>query len=239
MKQHLPRLWAFLKQRFAPKQYLGLHLTIGFAISLAGLWGLAGITEDVVTKEPITQFDLRVLEWLRAHSTPLGDMVFTAISLLGSPLAMAILALTVGLWLIRRRKWTILVVWLIAVLGGQVLAIAFKLIIHRPRPPGAAAFLHNMSWSFPSGHAMGSLIGYGMLSYLAIILWLHRHGWQIALAAGAVLLILLIGVSRLYLGVHYFSDVLAGYSGAVLWLSVCISALEVVRRRGQLKGASV
>jgi undecaprenyl-diphosphatase len=239
MSQHFPRVCAFLKQRFARRQYLGLHLTIGFAICLAGLWVLAGITEDVVTRDAITRFDPMLLEWLRAHSTPLGDRVFSAISLLGSPLAMAIIALAVGIWLIMQREWTVLAVWLIAMVGGQVLAMAFKLVIQRPRPPGAAAFLHNMSWSFPSGHAMGSLIGYGMLSYLAIILWVHRRGWQIAIAVGAIVLVLLIGLSRLYLGVHYFSDVMAGYSGAVLWLSACISALEVVRRRGQLRGASV
>jgi undecaprenyl-diphosphatase len=239
MTQRVPRALAFLKRRFAPGQYLGLHLTIGFAISLAGLWGFAAITEDVVTSDAITRFDLTLHDWLRAHSTPLGDRVFAAVSLLGSPVAIGILVLAVAIWLITRHRWTILIAWLVALVGGQALALAFKLVIQRPRPPGAAAFLHSMTWSFPSGHAMGSLIGYGMLSYLAIILWVHRRGWQIAVAVGAAVLILLIGVSRLYLGVHYFSDVLAGYSGAVLWLAICISALELLRLREESRGEGV
>src|SRR2546422_3373483 len=104
--------------------------------------------------------------------------------------------------------------------------------IRRPRPPYAAAFLHHYSWSFPSGHAMGSLIGYGMLAYVLAVLWIHRRSAQISVVLGAALLILAIGLSRLYLGVHYFSDVMGGYAAGLLWLSACISGLEVARRWG-------
>jgi len=104
-----------------------------------------------------------------------------------------------------------------------------KLVIRRPRPPGAAALLQHFSWSFPSGHAMASLIGYGMLAYVLTLLWIHRRSAQIAVVLGAALLIIAIGFSRLYLGVHYFSDVVGGYAAGVLWLSACISGLEVAR----------
>jgi undecaprenyl-diphosphatase len=136
----------------------------------------------------------------------------------------------VGLVLAARREWILLGGWLAAFAGGGLLDGVLKLVIRRPRPPYADAFLQHFSWSFPSGHAMGSLIGYGMLAYVLMLLWIHRRSAQIAVALGAALLIVAIGLSRLYLGVHYFSDVVGGYAAGVLWLSACISGVEVARR---------
>jgi len=136
----------------------------------------------------------------------------------------------VALLLAARREWIVLAGWLAAFAGGGLLDVVLKLVIRRPRPPGAAAFLQHFSWSFPSGHAMASLIGYGMLAYVLTLLWIHRRSAQIAVVLGAALLIIVIGFSRLYLGVHYFSDVVGGYAAGVLWLSACISGLEVARR---------
>ncbi len=227
-----PRARTFVAARFARGEYLGLHLTIGFVLSLAGLWLFGGVTEDVIHHDPLTQFDVRLLDWVHAHATPAGYAVSNAISLLGSPVAMTVLALGVALLLGVRRRWTVLAGWAAAFAGGGLLNEILKLVIRRPRPPYAAAFLHDYSWSFPSGHAMGSLIGYGMLAYLLVVLWIHRRGMQISIILGAALLIVAIGLSRLYLGVHYFSDVVGGYAAGVLWLSACISGLEVARRWG-------
>jgi len=230
LKVRYPHAWTFAAARFARGEYLGLHLTIGLAISLAGLWLFGGVTEDVIHHDPLTQFDATLLEWVHAHATPAGYAVFNAISLLGSPVTLTILALGVGLLLAARRQWILLGGWLAAFAGGGLLDAVLKLVIRRPRPPYAAAFLHHNSWSFPSGHAMGSLIGYGMLAYLLVVLWTHRRGTRISIVLGAALLIVAIGLSRLYLGVHYFSDVVGGYAAGVLWLSACISGLEVARR---------
>ena len=215
--------------RFARGEYLGLHLTLGLVISLAGLWVFAGVTEDVIHHDPLTQFDVALLDWLHARATATGYAVFNAISLLGSPVTLTILALAVALLLAARRELIVLAGWLAAFAGGGLLDVVLKLVIRRPRPPGAAAFLQHFSWSFPSGHAMASLIGYGVLAYVLTLLWIHRRSAQIAVVLGAALLIIAIGFSRLYLGVHYFSDVVGGYAAGVLWLSACISGLEVAR----------
>lgn len=219
----------FAAARFARGEYLGLHLTIGLLVSLTGLALFASLTEDVVEHERLTQFDLTLLYWLQAHATPLGRAVFTWISYSGSFPAMAGLALAGCLVLALRRRWIMLIGWGTAFAGGGLLDGLLKLAIQRPRPPTTAAALVH-SWSFPSGHAMGSLIGYGMLAYLLVSLWRHRRRVQVAILAGAAALILAIGVSRLYLGVHYFSDVVGGYAAGVLWLSTCVSGLEVARR---------
>jgi len=230
LRVRYPRAWTFVAARFARTEYLGLHLTIGFLISLAGLWLFGGITEDVIHHDPLTQFDVTLLNWVHARATPAGYAIFNAISLLGSPVTMSVLALGVALLLAVRRQWILFGGWLAAFAGGGLLDEGLKLVIRRPRPPYAAAFLHHASWSFPSGHAMGSLIGYGMLAYVLVVLWIHPRRTQISVVLGAALLIGAIGLSRLYLGVHYFSDVVGGYAAGLLWLSACISGLEVARR---------
>ena len=225
-----PRTWTFVAARFARGEYLGLHLTVGLAVSLAGLWLFSEITEDVIRHDPLTQFDVTLLTWLRAHATPTGYAIFNTISVLGSSMAMAVLALGVGILLAAQRRWIVLGGWAAAFAGGAILDVVLKLVIRRPRPPDAADFLSGASWSFPSGHAMGSLIAYGMLAYiLLVVVRIRGRGAQIAVVLGAALLIVAIGSSRLYLGVHYFSDVVGGYAAGVLWLSACISGLEGLR----------
>ena len=230
LKVRYPRAWTFVAARFARGEYLGLHLTSGLAISVAGLWLFGAITEDVIHHDPLTQFDVTLLEWFHAHATPSGYAIFNAITVLGSPVTLSVLALGVGLLLAIRRQWILLGGWLAAFAGGGLLDEVLKLVIQRPRPPYASAFLHHYSWSFPSGHAMGSLIGYGMLAYVLVVLWIRGRRAQVSVVLGAALLIVAIGLSRLYLGVHYFSDVVGGYAAGVLWLSACISGVDVARR---------
>jgi len=228
-KVRFARVWTFITARFARGQYLGLHLTIGFLISALGLWIFLGVTEDVIHHDPITQFDLTLLNWLQAHRGATGDHVFRAISALGSPLVMVILALGVAVILGTRKQGLLLQGWVTAFLGGSLLNTVLKHAIHRPRPHTVPMAVYH-SWSFPSGHAMGSLIGYGMLAYVLVLLGPRSSGARLAIVGGAAILVLAIGLSRLYLGAHYFSDVVGGFGAGMLWLSACISGLEVTRR---------
>src|SRR5437763_1284520 len=229
LKTRHPRMWKFVAARFARGEYLGLHLTVGLAISLLGLWIFAGLTEDVIHQDPITRFDLTLVDWLRTHVGPRGLGIARALSALGSAYVMLGLALGVAFVLAMGRHGLLLEGWIIAFLGGAVLNTALKTAIHRPRPEHST-ILSSQSWSFPSGHAMESLIAYGMLAYLLVVLVPGAHKRRFIIVLSTSLLVLGIGWSRLYLGVHYFSDVVGGYAGGVLWLSACISGLEVSRR---------
>jgi undecaprenyl-diphosphatase len=231
LRESHPRAWDFIVRRFEPGEYLGLHLTFGLMISCGALWLFGGVTEDVIHHDPLTQFDLTLLDWLHMHTAPIGFRIFTAISWLGSPVLMATLAILVALVLAVRRYWLLFIGWTASLAGAGVLAVALKHIIQRPRPIYAAAFLPSYSYSFPSGHAMGSLIGYGMLAYLLVVFWAKRRQVRIAIIVAAGLLVSAIGFSRLYLGVHYFSDVIGGYAGGLVWLSACVTALELSRRQ--------
>ena len=140
--QKHPRIWMFFADRFARGEYLGLHLTIGLVLSAAGLWLFAGVTEDVIHHDPLTRFDVTVLRLLRDHATNLGDRIFSAITLLGSPLAMAVLGVVVAAVLAIKRQWILLAGWFAAFAGAGILTAALKTVIRRPRPFGAEVFLH-------------------------------------------------------------------------------------------------
>ena len=156
--------------------------------------------------ETINHLDAWLLAWMQQHATPTGIRVAAAISLLGSPVAMWILALSLGSVLVRGRRWVLLAGWIAAVGGGSLLELGFKALIHRPRPPNALAHLYHPSWSFPSGHALGSLIGFGMLAYVLLHLWIRRPRSRVCVVVG--------------------SGLLGG-----TWLFICIASVEVARRR--------
>lgn len=233
LREHYPVLRRFLAARFARGEYLGLHLTIGFLVSLVGLVLFSIITHDVIRHRAITELDVRLTDFLHSHGTLFGYGFWAVISSLGGGFTLSILGLGVALLLALRHRWVVLAGWGAAVIGSGLLDGALKLAIRRPRPELAATFLSKLSWSFPSGHSMASLVVYGMLAYLVIVAVKGRKRIQLAAALCAILLILAIGFSRLYLGVHYFSDVVGGFTAGALWLSACVSGLEVARR---LKG---
>jgi len=191
---------------------------------------LGTISARITAQDPLTRFDQSVLETLHRESSPTGVGVATFISRMGSPMMMTALAFAGALLLAALGEWVVLGGWAAAFAGASLIDHWLKLTIHRPRPVYAAALLHNPSWSFPSGHAMGSLVGYGMLAYVLMLLARGKRDTQRWIAAAAAALIVAIGVSRLYLGVHYFSDVVGGYAAGLLWLSACVCAVELGRR---------
>jgi undecaprenyl-diphosphatase len=222
---------AFADERFVRGEYLGLHLAVGFLVSVCALLLFGLITEDVVHHEPLTAVDLAFNAWTRSHATPLGDRVAIAISFVGGPECMTFIAVAVALVLVYRREWIVLSGWSAAFAVGSVLDWLLKRIIRRPRPVGADRFLHGDSFSFPSGHAMGSLIGFAMLAYVLVRFWPPARRHPVLVMSVAAVLFLLVGWSRLYLGVHYLSDVVAGFAAGTLWVTACMAAIEMANAR--------
>jgi membrane-associated phospholipid phosphatase len=231
-RERHPRAWVFLAQRFSRTEYLGLHLTLGLMLSLGALWLFAGISEDVIHHDPLTQFDLTVANVLHRQGTPVRIEMAKAISRLGSPGFVTAWSLVVCVVLLKERQRVLLIGWIAALAGGGLLDQGLKLAFRRPRPTWEAPYLVAHGWSFPSGHAMGSLVAYGMLAYV-LVLHLRSRAARTAVIVGAVVLVLAIGFTRLFLGVHFFSDVIAGYAGGTVWLAACVSGLEVIRRKGR------
>ena len=224
--------WLF--RRLTPGQYLGLHLTLGLAASAGCLWLFGGLAEDVLTGDPLVRFDGAVADYLHSSATPALTTFFLTVTAFGSVQAIALLGLLVSALLARKRRWTSLAIWLAAIGGAAVLNRVLKAFFERPRPFFDHPLLVESTYSCPSGHAMGALVAYGMLAYFAVLALGTWRG-RVAVVLAAVLLVLLIGLSRLYLGVHYFSDVAAGYAAGGLWLSALITASETVRRANAAK----
>jgi membrane protein DedA with SNARE-associated domain/membrane-associated phospholipid phosphatase len=235
LRERHPKAWSFVARRFAATEYLGLHLTVGLGLSLGALWLFGGIAEDVIHHDPLTQFDLTVADAFHRHASPMGVATAQGASLLGSPAVVAAWGLVVVVLLLVRRQYLLLGGWIAALAGVGLLDVALKQVVHRTRPTWDVPLVTARGWSFPSAHAMGSLVAYGMLAYL-LVREVHGRRPRVAVITCATLLILWIGLSRMYLGVHYFSDVIGGYAAGVVWLAACISGLEVVRRRPRSLG---
>jgi membrane protein DedA with SNARE-associated domain/membrane-associated phospholipid phosphatase len=222
----------WLLRRLRPGQYLGLHLTLGLLAAAGSLWLFGGLVEDLLTGDPIVRFDRVVDDYLHSHATAPLTTFFLVVTAFGSLEAMVFLGVVVAAVLARGRRWTLLGTWLAAVVGSAVLDWLLKGLFQRPRPHFAHPLVVETSYSFPSGHAMESFVAYGMLAYFAV---LALRSWEarVAVVCGAALLVVLIGFSRMYLGVHYFSDVIAGYAAGGVWLSALITGAETIRRGGK------
>lgn len=229
-EQH-PRSWTFLGRRLSPHGYLGLHLTLGLLLTVLAVNLFAGIADVVIEDHSVTQFDQTLAVALHKNAIPGEVAFFNLITNFGGRIATFGLGFAVGIILLIRRHYVLLIGWIVALAGGGIINAILKAYFQRPRPEFDNPFITETNWSFPSGHAMGSVIIYGMLAYFLILL-LNRYMGEIVMM-GTVTLILLIGFSRLFLGVHYFSDVVAGYIAGAGWLAVTISGTEVARRRWQ------
>ncbi len=202
-------------------------LVVGFTLALLAL-AIFGWLAGNVYSEEATILDDSLGAYLHDLSSPALDNAMWFASLVGSltvigPLFVAVTSWL--LWLHRRREALFLTV---ALLGGVALNQTMKAFFHRPRPvlPWAEVI---PEYSFPSGHSMNSFVFYAAL---ALIAWVVLgRGKGIAAFCAATVLVLAVGASRVYLGHHYFSDVLGGYSAGLLWLLISATAVEGGRRQ--------
>lgn len=208
----------------------GLRLGISALIALAALWLFGEVADNVIDQDKLAQFDAQVLVLLAPWRTPTGLAVASVVSRFGTSLVMSAIALVVLLTLHRRNWRAVTVGWVVVFGGGKLVEALLKHTFHRTRPIGALQHLTDPSYSYPSGHAMGAMIGYGLLAYM-VLLRVHRPSARAAVTATAALIILAVGLSRLVLAVHYFTDVVGGYAAGAVWLALSLAAVEATRDR--------
>ena len=220
---------AFLEARLSPTGELGLQLTIGLVLIVLGSWLFGGIAEDVIHRDPLVQVDLAVSQFLHAHAEPPFTTAMLVVSLAGSYLIVGASLVIAGV-LAWRRRWYDFSMLVLAVGGGEVINLLLKALFARHRPVLPEPLLTLMSPGFPSGHAMASMIFYGLIVYF-IVRRVRVWRWRVLAAITGAILIILIGFSRIYLGVQYLSDVLGGYAAGFVWLAFTITGVETLRRR--------
>lgn len=176
----------------------------------------------------VQRIDTGVAEWSASRRTPLASAFFVTLTTAGGPVGMAALvAIVIGILVARRRfRWAAYLA--ITSLGGVLLNQLLKFHFVRQRPDLTVAVLGAMGYSFPSGHTMGATVILGALAYLAAR---SMPGWKSksAVIAALATLAFAVGISRVYLGVHWISDVGAGFAAGLLWLSATTMGYELVR----------
>jgi membrane protein DedA with SNARE-associated domain/membrane-associated phospholipid phosphatase len=204
----------------------------GFLAAILAGWLFGAIAEDVVMKDSLTLYDVAIGKWFLPHATEDSNEFFYIMTQLGSVWAIGGGSLLITSWLVWRKKISSLIVLLASVGGGILLNELLKKIFLRPRPDFVNAFYHETGYSFPSGHSMMSILFYGMAAFL-LANQLKAWKWRVWLGTSAFTLALLIGTSRLALGVHFLTDVLGGWGAGVAWLMTCVIVYELALSRSK------
>jgi undecaprenyl-diphosphatase len=207
---------------------LGIFLIAGIVVAAIATW-LFGEVAEVVMRGDTQAFDVAVLRWLGAHHTKVLDAAMLEITALGTGTVVLMIVAISALFLALTRHHYSAILLLIATFGGLALNLVLKLRFDRPRPDVFVWGTNAVSSSFPSGHAMSATIVYSTVAYLAARL--YKRTWPGVLTMLiAAFVIAAISLSRLYLGVHYPSDVLAGAVIGLGWAAFCMATLEAVQK---------
>jgi membrane-associated phospholipid phosphatase len=201
------------------------------ALGLFSCLGLIGLIEKLVREvweKEAFSFDTTFLLWIHQFANPVADQVMLAITQLGNPNVVIPIAIITLIFLWLDRHYSEAKFFALACLGGAILNTGLKLVFSKPRPALWQRLIVETSYSFPSGHALGALVLYGAIAYLGTAYYPRFAG---LIYGGAIALTVLIGFSRLYLGVHWPTDIIAGYGIGALWLIICIGMLNLQRHK--------
>lgn len=212
----LPRPWLF-----------ALCIALGFTAVLAAGSSFAEITESLHAQAAMGRADQVLTDTLRTSLPASALSAFATVTHLADPVTQTGLCVvgTLGLVALGRR-WLALA-WLTAVAGNGVLNTALKQVFARVRPIHDDGLVRAEGFSFPSGHSSGSIVIFGMLAYLGLRLLPRR--WHLPTLLTFIAMAFTVGVSRVFLRVHFASDVLAGFASGTAWLAVCIGSIELAR----------
>jgi membrane-associated phospholipid phosphatase len=224
-----PVLGRLLVRTLTVARYLGVIAVLGFAFAVGATVLFFELADEIRIGESLAAFDIALSDALRKHLSRDILQAFSLITHLGDVKILTVISALVFGVLFALRKRLLAAAWLIATASGGLLNWILKAIFERSRPVHDHGPTSATGWSFPSGHASGSMLVYGLLTYLIV-----RHvpaKWHIPVALAGVALVIFVGSSRVILQVHYLSDVLAGYASAGAWVAIWIGALEAVRWR--------
>jgi undecaprenyl-diphosphatase len=203
----------------------GLLILGGLTIAIFLTFGFAKIAGTVVEGDT-AGFDNAAMRFMGEHQSPMISRAMVEVTMLGTGIVVAMIigVSALFLWLYDYKNSATLL--LVTTLGGLLLNYVLKLGFDRPRPQFFEWGTHAMTSSFPSGHAMSAAIVYPTVAYLAARVQ-KTHGARIATMLTAAVLVLLVSFSRVYLGVHYPSDVIAGVVVGLAWSAFCMTTLEL------------
>lgn len=207
-----------------------LRLGVAGAVLAVAVLVFAAMSQALDPGHALGRFDAALAAVLREQLPPAVLETFAVLTVPGNRSTRWALGAAVAAVLLWRGQRILAIAWAVALGGGGMVNTLFKNLFARDRP----AYVHGLDvnvhgWSFPSGHSAGAMVAYGMLAYLALRLLAPR--WQLPALLAAAAVVFSTGLSRVFLQVHYASDVLAGFSCGLAWLALCVLACEWLRLR--------
>jgi undecaprenyl-diphosphatase len=216
-RRTFPRVSSWAAGRVDTSTPRGFVLSLAVSVAAFAGWLFGGLTQDVVANEEAVRLDPGILRFAVAHRERWLTEVMRTVTWFGSAVVLVPMLIALAGWLVwRHAGW-----WSAALIAGPVVGAGISqriaaALIERPRPPVVDHLVQASAYSFPSGHATQALAGWGAVA-IAFAAG-RRTPARIWAAIGSTALILAVGVSRIYLGVHWFTDVLAGYALGAVWL---------------------
>ena len=209
---------------------LGIFLVAGLAVASLGTAAFVALASHMQSGS--TQaLDDAVIRWIGNHRSAGLDRLMIEVTAWGTGTVVIMIVAVAALFLVLTQHKYSASLLLASTIGGIVLGAILKLGFNRPRPSIFIPAVHTLSSSFPSGHAMSAAVVYSTVAYLAARL--HQRRWaRWLMMTAAFFIIALISISRLYLGVHYPSDVLAGVAIGLAWAGFCMATLEAIQKFG-------
>ena len=218
----------FGADRLSPRISLGLHFMVGVAVLVMASWIFGSIAVYATDDGPLSRMDQRAALWLAAHRVPWLTMIMRAVSHAHDTVVTIALTSAFAVYLAIRglRYW--LLALLVAVPGGMAAVFMQKLAFHRARPSPGEALAVVTTYSFPSGHTAAATLFYG---FCAVFLARAAIAWSVKLAiAGATCaIVLFVAFARMYLGVHYLSDVLGAVTAGAAWLAFTFTGIRLLQ----------
>lgn len=223
------RYLRFLQARLSPQGYMGLHLTVGmFAIILA-CWCFNEVAEGVAGDGILPALDHAATMLMQQVESPAVTVAAKTISLAGS-VAFLTFASVCAAIVFLRKGWSDAVLGLaLTMIGGGLLNTVLKHFFARERPVFEKPLVTLSTFAFPSGHTMGATLFYMFLAAVIAYAMKSRRIRLLAFSC-AMLIVALIGATRIYLGAHFFTDVLGAIAAGLAWLAFCWTAVETLRK---------
>lgn len=220
----VPRVLSDVRRRTARLSPRALTLVLGLAAVTLAAAGLGTLVDDVTDNDGIAMLDHPIAHFVAAHRTPVLTSAMNDVSAAAGPAGMTVCAVLAGILLsVAWRSWTPVVALTATAAGATVLSIVFKEVLARPRPPLLHAVAAADGYGFPSAHAAAAAAVCGAAAWLCSV---RMRSWWVraGIWAAAVMLAALVGISRVYLGVHWATDVIGGWIFGILWLAVVVSS---------------
>jgi undecaprenyl-diphosphatase len=229
MEASLTSLPDSLKRRLDPNERYGLRVTL-FAVAIVLVTvPFATLVFQVIVKGPVTTLDSSVANHLNdwVHNSPTVLRVLDVITNIGKPITLFVIVTAAVAYLLWRRRIRLALYLVVTSVVGGLIDTAVKILVNRPRPVVDHPIATALGKSFPSGHAMSATVTYGALALVFLPVLPRR--WRPVALGFVVLLVLAIGSSRLFLGVHFVSDVIGGFVLGLAWLAASTAAFSIWR----------